>query len=191
MTCSGGDSAQGADEAQRLGLELPAPAPETSARLAELLPPAATVANPLDYTAMIWGDATALAELVRALGEDPSIGQVLVFYDQPHGLTGAAEESWRAVREGVMLGARLSPVPTLVSSTLPELLDDAAAAEFPARRSAGGSRPAHRAALRRRAAAWVPGRPGPAAGDRRRCTGIGARRHRAPIGRRTGISGRR
>ena len=69
---------------------------------------------------------------MRALGEDPAIGQVLVFYDQPHGLTGAPEESWRAVREGVMLGARLSPVPVMVSSTLPELLDDAAAAEFAA-----------------------------------------------------------
>ena len=132
MTCSGGDSAQGADEAQQLGLELPDLSPRTQARLAELLPSAATVANPLDYTAMIWGDVQALGELVRALGEDPAIGQVLVFYDQPHGLTGAPAESWRAVREGVMLGARLSPVPVMVSSTLPELLDDAAAAEFAA-----------------------------------------------------------
>jgi acetyl-CoA synthetase len=132
MTCSGGDSAQGADEAQELGLELPGLAPQTQARLAELLPSAATAANPLDYTAMIWGDVQALGELVHALGEDPAIGQVLVFYDQPHGMTGAPAESWRAVREGVMLGASLSPVPVMVSSTLPELLDDAAAAEFAA-----------------------------------------------------------
>jgi acetyl-CoA synthetase len=132
MTCSGGDSAQGADEAQQLGLDLPPLAPHTQARLAELLPSAATAANPLDYTAMIWGDAQALGELVRTLGEDPAIGQVLVFYDQPHGMTGAPAESWRAVREGVMLGASLSPVPVMVSSTLPELLDDAAAAEFAA-----------------------------------------------------------
>jgi acyl-CoA synthetase (NDP forming) len=130
MTCSGGDSAQGADEAERTGVILPALAPETAARLRELLPSAATVANPLDYTAMIWGDREALAEIVRALGDDPAIGQVLVFYDQPHGLTGPAEESWRAVREAVMAGAALSAVPTLVSSTLPELLDDAAAWEF-------------------------------------------------------------
>jgi acetate---CoA ligase (ADP-forming) len=130
MTCSGGDSAQGADEAERIGVELPPLAPETAARLRELLPSAATAANPLDYTAMIWGDREALAEIVRTLGDDPAIGQVLVFYDQPHGLTGAAEESWRAVREAVMAGAALSPVPTLVSSTLPELLDDAAAWEF-------------------------------------------------------------
>jgi acyl-CoA synthetase (NDP forming) len=127
MTCSGGDSAQGADEAERLGLHLPAPGPDTAAALGELLPTAATVANPLDYTAMIWGDRPALAALVRTLGEDPGVGQVLVFYDQPHGLTGASEESWRAVREAVMSGAAQSPVPVTVASTLPELLDDAAA----------------------------------------------------------------
>jgi acetate---CoA ligase (ADP-forming) len=130
MTCSGGDSAQAADEAERIGLELPALAPATEQRLRDLLPSAATVANPLDYTAMIWGDREALAELVRALGEDAAIGGVLVFYDQPCGLTGASEESWRAVREGIIAGAALSPVPTLVSSTLPELLDDEAAWEF-------------------------------------------------------------
>ena len=132
MTCSGGDSAQGADEAAQLGLELPALSPATRERLAELLPSAATAANPLDYTSMVWGDVPALSELVCALGEDPAIGLVLVFYDQPAGLTGAMEESWRDVREGVMRGAALSPVPTLVSSTLPELLDDAAAAELAA-----------------------------------------------------------
>ena len=130
MTCSGGDSAQGADEAARLGLTLPALAPETVQRLRRVLPTAATAANPLDYTAMIWGDAEALAELVQALGEDPAIGVVLVFYDQPHGLSGATEQSWAAVRRGIIAGAQRSPALTLVSSTLPELLDDAAADTF-------------------------------------------------------------
>lgn len=132
MTCSGGDSAQGADEAQRLGLELPTLSPATRQRLAERLPSAATAANPLDYTSMVWGDIATLCELVRVLGEDPAVGLVLVFYDQPAGLAGAMEREWRAVREGVLAGARLSPVATLVSSTLPELLDDAAAAELAA-----------------------------------------------------------
>jgi acyl-CoA synthetase (NDP forming) len=130
LTCSGGDSAQGADEATRRGLELPRFAPETCERLQELLPAAATVANPLDYTAMIWGDADALGELVVTVAGDPSIGEVLVFYDQPADLEGAAEESWRAVREGLIAGAARTDVPVLVSSTLPELLDDAAAWRF-------------------------------------------------------------
>jgi acyl-CoA synthetase (NDP forming) len=132
MTCSGGDSAQGADEAAQLGLALPQLSTETLERLSQLLPSAATAANPLDYTSMVWGDVPALSALVRALGEDPAIGLVLVFYDQPAGLAGALAQSWADVREGVMRGAALSPVPTLVSSTLPELLDDTAAAELAA-----------------------------------------------------------
>ena len=130
MTCSGGDSAQGADEATRLGTPLPALAADTSERLRELLPPAATVGNPIDYTAMIWGEVDTLAELVAVVGADPAIDQVLVFYDQPPGIEGPPEASWRAVREGITAGAARSPVPTIVASTLPELLDDAAAWRF-------------------------------------------------------------
>ena len=130
MTCSGGDSAQGADEAERLGVELPELAPATCDRLRELLPAAATVANPLDYTAMIWGDTAALSGLVQTVGADPSIGRVLVFYDQPPDLDGAVRDSWDAVREGITAGAGLSEAATIVSSTLPELLDDDAAWRF-------------------------------------------------------------
>ncbi len=130
MTCSGGDSAQGADVAELCGLSLPALSPATHQRLRELLPATATIANPLDYTAMIWGDRAALSALVQTVGEDPAIDRVLVFYDQPPELDGAVEESWRAVRDGIVAGAALSPVPTIVSSTLPELLDDASAWRF-------------------------------------------------------------
>ncbi|HET7050231.1 MAG TPA: acetate--CoA ligase family protein [Solirubrobacteraceae bacterium] len=130
VTCSGGDSAQGADEAARRGLALPPLLPATRARLREQLPRAATVANPLDYTAMIWGDSDAVGGLVRTIGEDPDVGQVLVFYDQPAGLVGAVKESWRAVRDGIIAGAQDSPTATMVASTLPELLDDAAAWRF-------------------------------------------------------------
>ncbi|HUJ34385.1 MAG TPA: CoA-binding protein, partial [Solirubrobacteraceae bacterium] len=124
MTCSGGDSAQGADEAERLGVSLPAFAPATCDELRELLPAAATPANPLDYTAMIWGDTAALCGLVQAVGADPAVGRVLVFYDQFPDLDGAIKESWDAVREGVIAGGAVSEADTIVSSTLPELLDD-------------------------------------------------------------------
>ena len=130
MTCSGGDSAQGADEAERLGIGLPEFAPATCDRLRELLPAAATAANPLDYTAMIWGDTAALSGLVQTVGADPSIGRVLVFYDQFPDLDGPIRESWDAVRDGITAGAAVSEAATIVSSTLPELLDDDAAWQF-------------------------------------------------------------
>jgi acyl-CoA synthetase (NDP forming) len=130
LTCSGGDSALAADECERLGLSLPAFAPDTRARLRDQLPDAATIGNPLDYTALIWGDTERVRELVVAAGTDPAVGRVLVLYDQPEGLTGATEESWAGVREGIHLGAEAVQVPVMVASTLPELLDDAAAGRF-------------------------------------------------------------
>jgi acetate---CoA ligase (ADP-forming) len=160
VTCSGGDSAQGADAAAECGLELAPFSAATSERLAQLLPSAATVANPLDYTAMIWGNAAALGSLVQTVGEDPAIGQVLVFYDQPAGMAGAVDESWAAVREGIIAGAAASPVPTMVAATLPELLDDDAAWRFaqagvPA---AAGLRTGVRCAAAMRCTAGDPGR---------------------------------
>jgi acyl-CoA synthetase (NDP forming) len=130
LTCSGGDSAQGADEAERTGLTLASFAPATRERLAELLPPAATVSNPLDYTAMIWGEVDALSDLVHTVGADPAIDEIVVFYDQPPDLDGAADESWSGVREGIIAGAARTDATVLVSSTLPELLDDRAAWRF-------------------------------------------------------------
>ncbi len=176
LTCSGGDSAQGADEATRRGLALPEFAPATCERLRELLPPAATVANPLDYTAMIWGDAAALGELVATVAADPAIGEVLVFYDQPRDLDGASEQSWGAVRDGIIAGAARTDVPVIVSSTLPELLDDAAAWRFASHGIAPVAGLRTGAAVRGRAAARA-GRSGAAAGDR---GGGGARSRPGP-----------
>jgi acetyl-CoA synthetase len=129
LTCSGGDSALAADKCERLGLTLPPLAPATGERLRRLLPEAATVGNPLDYTALIWGEVERLRDIVVTVGEDPAIEQVLVFYDQAADV-GAAERSWGAVREGIRLGAEHCPVPVMVSSTLPELLHEDAAVGF-------------------------------------------------------------
>ncbi len=128
MTCSGGDSSVAADLAEEAGVVLPALAPETVARLLELLPEAATAANPLDYTSLLWDDPAALEALVVALAEDPQVGRVLVLYDQPGDMDPEAAASWAAVLGAVRAAAARSPAPVAVASTLPELLDDAAAA---------------------------------------------------------------
>ncbi|MBN1528617.1 MAG: acetate--CoA ligase family protein [Thermoleophilaceae bacterium] len=130
LTCSGGDSALAADYCDRNGLPLPALAPQTAARLRELLPDAATVGNPLDYTALIWGEVDTLRDIVLTVAGDPSIDQIVVLYDQPVGVEGASAESWARVREGIHQGAAGSRVPVMVASTLPELLDDDAGARF-------------------------------------------------------------
>ena len=130
LTCSGGDSGLAADEAGRLGLPLATLSTATGARLEALLPQEATVGNPLDYTAMIWGDRERLAAIVRAVAADPAVGRLLLYYDEPPGMDAGLRESWDAVREGLADGAAQADVPTLVASTLPELLQDSSAAAF-------------------------------------------------------------
>ena len=130
LTCSGGDSALAADEAERTGVPLPELAEETKVALAELLPAAATVGNPLDYTAIVWGDSERLAEMIRLVGNDPAISQLLAIYDHPQGLFGPGAESWAAVRAGIVAGAERTEAAVLVCATLPDLLDDGAAAEL-------------------------------------------------------------
>jgi acyl-CoA synthetase (NDP forming) len=133
LTCSGGDSGVAADEAQRVGASLPELAPSTRDRLAELLPEAATIGNPLDYTALIWGDEERLREIVAAVGDDPAIDQLLMLYDHPHGLAAGSAASWAAVRAGLIAGASRVQTASLVASTLPDLIDEEASRELTAR----------------------------------------------------------
>jgi acetate---CoA ligase (ADP-forming) len=133
LTCSGGDSGVAADEAQRIGVSLPELTPATSQRLAELLPEAATIGNPLDYTALIWGNTELLREIVAAVGDDPGIDQLLMLYDHPHGLEGGSVASWAAVRAGLVAGAAQTRAAALVASTLPDLIDEEASRELGAR----------------------------------------------------------
>ncbi len=133
LTCSGGDSGIAGDEAERIGVPLPALAEETAAALEELLPAEATIGNPLDYTALIWGDSDKLREMIRIVGADPAIDQLLVLYDHPAGLFGPGAESWADVRRGIVEGAAATDASVLVASTLPDLIDDTAAQQLAAR----------------------------------------------------------
>ena len=74
LTCSGGDAAIAADLADDLGVALADLATSTEDRLRALLPPAATVANPLDHTALGWADTEAIAALAEAVGRGPAAG---------------------------------------------------------------------------------------------------------------------
>jgi acetyl-CoA synthetase len=132
LTCSGGDSGVAADLAARRGLELPELTTPTRERLAALLPEAATIANPLDYTSMLWGEPTVLERVAEAVGADPGIDQLLLFFDQPDGLAADIAAEWEGVRAALLAGARRGGAAVLLASTLPELLERAAAAELAA-----------------------------------------------------------
>jgi acetate---CoA ligase (ADP-forming) len=130
LTCSGGDSGMAADLAATRGLELPELSPAARERLGRVLPSAATVANPLDYTSMLWDDHEALEEVAAAVSSDPAIDQLLLFFDQPRGLDPEVAEGWEAVRRALLAGAARGDAATILASTLPELLDPATAGEL-------------------------------------------------------------
>jgi acetyl-CoA synthetase len=130
LTCSGGDSGVAADEADRLDIPLPPLGEATRDRLRDLLPAAATVANPLDYTAMIWGDSDRLARITQVVSEDPAVDQLLLCYDHPRDLNEESERSWAAVRAGIVQAAATVRAGTMVCSTLPDLIDERAIEEL-------------------------------------------------------------
>ncbi len=132
LTCSGGDSGMAADLAAARGLELPELSAATRERLGEVLPSAATVGNPLDYTSMLWDDREALEEIAAAVSSDPAIDQLLLLFDQPRGLDPEIAADWEAVRRALLAGAERGHAATILGSTLPELLDPATAAQLTA-----------------------------------------------------------
>ncbi|WP_169807272.1 acetate--CoA ligase family protein [Herbidospora cretacea] len=127
VTCSGGDAATAADEAARLKVPLPALSAGTVQALKGLLPGTATASNPLDYTAVIFGETERTAAVIATAGEDPSIGVVLACYDRPAEMDPEQEQAWDAALDAVTRAAGSLDVPVVVASTLPELMPEATA----------------------------------------------------------------
>lgn len=119
LTCSGGDAAIAADLADDLGVVLADLGPSTEEELRRLLPPAATVANPLDHTALVWADTEAIAALAESVGRDPAVGHLVYVQDEPPGLPEAPLAEWRATRAGGVLGGERAGIETLVVATTP------------------------------------------------------------------------
>jgi acyl-CoA synthetase (NDP forming) len=83
VTPSGGACEIIADRAEQEGLELPPFAPETVARLKEIVPGFATVQNPLDVTGYVVVDRTLLGRALEVVADDPGIDAVMLLSDLP------------------------------------------------------------------------------------------------------------
>jgi acyl-CoA synthetase (NDP forming) len=67
-----------ADLAEEVKLELPALAPETTAKLAAKLPSFATVTNPIDVTAALLADSALFGDVLSTVGADPATDLLFV-----------------------------------------------------------------------------------------------------------------
>jgi acetyl-CoA synthetase len=119
MTASGGDAAIAADLAADAGVPLAGLSAATRDRLAGLLPPTATVTNPLDHTNLVWADQDAIAALAQTLSADPDVGPLIYVQDEPPGLPAGDAAEWLATRTGARLGAERQGARPLLVATLP------------------------------------------------------------------------
>ncbi len=123
FTCSGGDAAMLADYGERFGLTYHQPSAETAARLRPLLPPIATVANPLDYTTPLWGkEAELTAALDVALSEPCDVA--VMAQDHPRPELGGTNEDYRADTRAFIAATARRGIPAAVASGLSENIDE-------------------------------------------------------------------
>ena len=120
FTCSGGGATMLADHAETIGLSFPAPDETARAELTKLLPPIATVSNPLDYTTPIWGQPDKTEPVfATALSMIPAQATVLV---QDYPAPGLDESEHFYLNDGLAFAraARAAGLPAAICATLPE-----------------------------------------------------------------------
>jgi acyl-CoA synthetase (NDP forming) len=91
LTTSGGSGVLVVDAADRHGLKFPQLAPDTMRAVKEIAPPNASLANPVDLTAQVTGNAEWVNRITRLVLADPNIDQLIVRYGSVQGAKG---EEW-------------------------------------------------------------------------------------------------
>ena len=153
LTNAGGLGILAADACDAAGLELPALADETAAKLAALLPSEASVANPVDML----GSATARSyvESLPILLEDRGVDAVLVLFVPP--VTATADEVALAIAEASRDAEKPVLAAIIDARGIPSaLLDSVAAFAYPESAARALGRAAARAEWLRRPAGTVP-----------------------------------
>lgn len=120
FTCSGGGATMLADHAEQIGLSFPEPNEDAQCALSELLPPIATVSNPLDYTTPIWGQPKFTAPVfTAAMAHTPCHATVLV---QDYPADGLDETEQLYLNDGIAFSeaAQAAGLPAAICATLPE-----------------------------------------------------------------------
>lgn len=120
FTCSGGGATMLADHGEAIGLRYPAPDAEAEETLASLLPPIASVSNPLDYTTPIWGQPERTKPVFAKSMELISADATLLVQDYPAEGLDETEQLYLndglAFAEAAAAGGR----PAAICATIPE-----------------------------------------------------------------------
>ena len=107
IAVSGGEASLVADLAERAGVRLPELAPETVARLREVLPAFGSIGNPLDTTDRgVYDAQNVYSGSIRALADDPSVSLIAVVQDCSPGLSTRGANNYRRIAQTVADAAR-------------------------------------------------------------------------------------
>jgi acyl-CoA synthetase (NDP forming) len=117
VSLSGGEIALALDAADAAGLPLPAVSTARDS-LTALLPPRSHIANPLDLTWAGLYDATIARRCVKALGEQPDVGLIVLLQDAPRGLGEQQARRYATLLTAVADGAHDAGVPAVAVSNL-------------------------------------------------------------------------
>ncbi len=125
FTCSGGGATMLADHGESIGLIYPAPDKAAKKRLTEVLPPIATVSNPLDYTTPIWGQPDVTTRVFTTALETVAAQATLLVQDYP--AAGLDETKQLYLNDGLAFAsaATKAGLPAAICASLPENIDAA------------------------------------------------------------------
>lgn len=122
LACSGGGATMLADNAEKLGLDLPRPSREAGQRLRSMLPLTATVSNPLDYTTPIWGMPEKTEPVFSAMFDDGYDAAVII-QDYPAAGLDESKPYYRNDSISFIKATKAHGIPGAVCSTIAENLD--------------------------------------------------------------------
>lgn len=120
FTGSGGGAAMLADHAEAIGLTFPAFDPGAENDLERLLPPIATVSNPLDYTTPIWGQSEHTGPVFARAMARPDIDAALLVQDYPAEGLDESVSFYVSDASAFAEAAAARGVPAAICATLPE-----------------------------------------------------------------------
>ncbi|HWL71007.1 MAG TPA: acetate--CoA ligase family protein, partial [Geminicoccus sp.] len=121
-SCSGGEAGLVADQAERLGLELPPLVPAHAQAVADALDGRVRPDNPLDYQTFIWGQDDRLQTVFSALLAN-EFDTALLIVDYPT-QEGCDPSSWNITVDAWSRAAKMTGQAAAVVATLPECLPE-------------------------------------------------------------------
>ncbi|HMS95946.1 MAG TPA: CoA-binding protein, partial [Tabrizicola sp.] len=125
FTCSGGGATMLADRAEKIGLAFPPVPTDTRAALTALLPPIATVSNPLDYTTPIWGDPVRTGPVFAETMDQTKAAVAVLVQDYPAAGLDESQVFYRNDAGAFVAAATARGLPVAVLATLHENMDPA------------------------------------------------------------------